>query len=97
MKIRQTLRSAAVAAAAALGVLAVGVPAAIADASGPASCVGIEASAISPPGSSEEFPGGMPDVVRFVSQFGTFGPQVSQFAQLHEGSHEGCDAAEGGG
>ena len=66
-------------------------------ASGPASCMGREASNISPPGSSEEeFPGGMPG-------FGTFirdnfpgipsGAIYSQIAKLHEGSHEDCDEA----
>ena len=76
--------------------VALGIPAANADASGPASCLGIEASAISPPGSTEEFPGGLPDVVRFVTaEEGSFGPAVSQFAQVHAGSHEACDAAVG--
>ncbi|MCA4133042.1 hypothetical protein [Arthrobacter sp. M4] len=77
--------------------LAMGGPVMAAGPSGNASCLGIEASAISPPGSSEEFPGGLPDVVRFVKSLeGKFGPATSQFAQIHAGSHEACDAAVGG-
>jgi hypothetical protein len=80
----------------ALGVLAAG-PAgtAFAEAGGPASCVGHEASSISPPGSSEEVPGGMPDLVRFIRAEvpGPPGSFVSAVARLHEGSHEACDEA----
>jgi hypothetical protein len=90
------IRFAAVAAVSACA-FAIGAPIAAADPSGNASCLGIEASAISPPGSSEEFPGGLPDVVRFVRGLeGTFGPATSQFAQIPAGSHEACDAAVGG-
>lgn len=90
------IRSAAVAAAAVCA-LATGAPIAAAESSGHASCLGIEASAISPPGSSDEFPGGLPEVVRFVKSLeGKFGPATSQFAQIHAGSHEACDAAVGG-
>lgn len=79
--------------AAAVG-LAFGVPVASADAGGNASCVGIEASAISPPGSSSEVPGGMPALIAFVrSAAGSAGPFVSSVAKLHEGSHEACDEA----
>jgi hypothetical protein len=90
------IRSAAVAAVSACA-FALGAPIAAAEPSGNASCLGIEASAISPPGSSDEFPGGLPEVVRFVKSLeGTFGPSTSQFAQIHAGSHEACDAAAGG-
>ena len=61
----------------------------------PTSCLGIEASDISPPGSSEEAPGGMPDLLAFVDSLGqdNRGVVVSSLAQLHEGSHAACDAA----
>ena len=79
-------------------ILFVGAQAASADAAGPASCVGIEASEISPPGSSDEAPGGVSDLVAVVrdaaDQLGVSpGALVSNVAQLHEGSHEACDAA----
>jgi hypothetical protein len=45
--------------------LAAGVPVAGADTRGNASCVGFEASAISPLGSSEEVPGGAPELIAF--------------------------------
>ncbi len=89
------IRSAAVAAVSACA-FAIGAPIAAAEPSGHASCLGIEASAISPPGSSDEFPGGLPEVVRLVKSLeGTFGPAASQFAQIHAGSHEACEAAGG--
>jgi hypothetical protein len=77
--------------------LVVGVPLAAADAHGAASCIGFEASAISPPGSSEEVPGGAPELIAFVkSEAGSAGPVVSFVAKLHEGSHEACDEATEG-
>jgi hypothetical protein len=91
------VRNAAALAATAAFALAVGVPVAGADAHGNASCVGFEASAISPPGSSEEVPGGMPELIAFLkSEAGKAGPVVSSVAKLHEGSHEACDAATEG-
>ncbi len=72
---------------------------AIAQAGGPASCMGHEASGISPPGSSAEFSGGMPGLKAFVDQtFPGVPPGVifSTIAGLHEGSHEACDEALGG-
>lgn len=68
---------------------------AFANAAGPASCVGHEASNVSPPGSSEEFPGGMPELIGFIrgAAPGPPGASVSQAAKLHEGSHEQCDEA----
>jgi hypothetical protein len=61
-----------------------------------ASCMGHEASAISPPGSSSEFPGGMPGLKKFIDdEFPGIPPGAiySTIAKLHEGSHEACDAA----
>ena len=69
---------------------------AFADGGSHASCVGIEASAISPKGSSDELPGGVPQLNRFLKE--TFpgaplGAIVSQVAKIHAGSHEACDEA----
>jgi hypothetical protein len=69
---------------------------ALAEAGGPASCMGHEASGISPPGSSDEIPSGMPGLKAFIDQaFPGVPPGVvfSTIAGLHEGSHEGCDEA----
>ena len=68
--------------------------AASANAGGPASCMGHEASNISPPGSSAEIPGGMPAFNTFVREEvpGPPGGFVSGFARVHAGSHEACDA-----
>ena len=70
--------------------------AASAAAGGPASCIGHEASNISPPGSSEEIPGGMPGLRTEIREAFPGVPQglvYSQIAKLHEGSHEACDEA----
>ena len=69
---------------------------AAADAQGNASCVGFEASSISPVGSLEEFPGGMPELQRWLRDtFGApTGAVVREVAQLHLGSHEACDEGE---
>ena len=69
---------------------------AFAEAASPASCVGHEASNISPPGSSDEFPRGMPELQAFIRE--NFpdtppGALISTVAKLHEGSHEACDEA----
>jgi hypothetical protein len=82
----------------ALGMLLLGAQAAVADSTGSASCMGIEASAISPPGTSEEVPGGASDLTAFVRdlarQLGVPpGAIIKSIAQLHEGSHEACDEA----
>jgi len=59
-----------------------------------ASCIGQEASGISPPGSSEEMSGGMPEFMQFIKSLpGTPGGTISFIANLHEGSHGACDAA----
>jgi hypothetical protein len=64
-----------------------------ASAAGPnASCMGHEASSISPPGSSEEVSGGMPELVAFFRSTGApAGALVTFIASLHAGSHEACD------
>jgi hypothetical protein len=83
----------------AVGVLTLGTPAThgLADTrDGPASCMGFEASALSPPGSSDESPGGMPELKRFIDEnFPGIPPGVifSLISHLHEGSHEACDEA----
>ena len=61
-----------------------------------ASCIGFEASGIAPPGSSDEFPGGMAQLQEYLrTAVGhPTGGLVSEVAHLHLGSHEGCDAAE---
>ena len=77
-----------------LMVLPVGV--AFADAGSHASCMGIEASAISPKGTSEELPGGMPQHTRFLKASFPgvpLGAIVGQVAKIHAGSHEACDEA----
>jgi hypothetical protein len=66
----------------------------------PASCIGIEAAALSPPGSSDEAPGGMPDIRAFLkANFPGVPPGLAFYsfaAHLHERSHEACDEALGG-
>jgi hypothetical protein len=91
------LRLAAASITGAACALVIGVPAGVADAGSHASCIGIEASSVSPPGSSEEFTGGMPQLVGLVrDELGQAGPVVSAVARLHEGSHEACDEATEG-
>jgi hypothetical protein len=74
------------------------VQSAFADASSHASCVGIESSAVSPPGSTDEFPGGRAEVAAFLKGLAGDlgvppGALVSPFAKVHAGSHEACDEA----
>jgi hypothetical protein len=69
-----------------------------ADASGHASCNAIEASALSPPGSSDEFPGGMAEAAAIINDLARQlgippGAIFASAAKLHEGSHEACDEA----
>lgn len=63
----------------------------------PASCMGIEAAALSPPGSSGEVPDGMPGIKAFIDEAAPGVPPGLAFysgaAHLHERSHEGCDKA----
>jgi hypothetical protein len=91
--------AAAIVADASVAVAAALIPAGEA-ASPKASCIGIEASEISPPGSSEEFPGGVPELGRVVRDIaGALGVPpgaiVSSVAKVHAGSHEACDEATG--
>ena len=81
-----------------IGVMVIPAGAAFADAGANASCVGIESSAISPKGSSDELPGGRPQVNGILRDaLGThgIGAVIAQVAKIHAGSHEGCDAATG--
>jgi hypothetical protein len=68
-----------------------------ADAGSNASCLGIEASSLSPPGSSSEVAGGMSELSAIIREAfpGPPGATFSRFAQLREGSHEACDEAFG--
>jgi hypothetical protein len=70
------------------------------DAPATASCMGIERAAISPPGSSDEIPGGSSAFTAEVKEIAASlgwppGALMSFVARLHEGSHEACDAALG--
>jgi hypothetical protein len=62
-----------------------------------ASCMGIEAAALSPPGSNDESPGGMPDIREFLREAAPGVPPGLAFysvaGHLHEGSHADCDEA----
>ncbi len=71
---------------------------------GPASCLGYEASDVSPPGSEDgtfsQF--GMPGILAFIDVIIASMPSpvprgalISTLAQLRAGSHEACDAAVG--
>ena len=71
---------------------------------GPASCLGYEASDVSPPGSEDgtfsQF--GMPGILAFIDTLiaaGVVGPTrgavIAVVAKLRLGSHEACDAAVG--
>jgi hypothetical protein len=92
-------RRAAVALAVALlaGLTLAGAPSAFAAAGSHASCMGLEASNISPPGSSDEVPGGMPEFNAFIRANvpGPKGAVNRQIAKLHLGSHDACDEALG--
>jgi hypothetical protein len=85
----------------ALALASVAAPGAVAAADEPngnASCIGLELASISPPGSSEEEPGGAPQFVGEVkglaSTFGVRpGTLFSFIAHLHAGSHAQCDEA----
>jgi hypothetical protein len=93
-----------VVAAIAASLLSVGSAATVAanEANGHASCMGIELSAISPPGSNDEVPGGAAEfgaeVKAIAASLGLpAGRVIGLFiAPLHAGSHEDCDAALGG-
>jgi hypothetical protein len=65
---------------------------------GAASCMGLEQASISPPGSSDEEPGGARQFVAEVKELAAFlgvqpGALFGFIAQLHAGSHADCDEA----
>jgi hypothetical protein len=65
---------------------------------GHASCMGLEQASISPPGTSDEEPGGAPQFVGEVKGLAAFlgvkpGTLFSFIAGLHAGSHADCDEA----
>jgi hypothetical protein len=105
MAVLQSGRRRLVTVVAALGlfvaVLLVQPTSAFANAGGSASCVGLELSDISPPGTNDEFPDGGPGFVAEVTElaaalgFNNRGDLISFVAKLHEGSHENCDKALG--
>ena len=81
-----------------IGAIAPGGVAAANEPNGRASCVGLEQASISPPGSSEEVPGGASQFVGEVKELAaTFGVPTgvlfSFIAHLHAGSHAACDEA----
>jgi ABC-type phosphate/phosphonate transport system substrate-binding protein len=91
-----TRRNSLIAGVGAIALALASAASAAAEAHGNASCIGFEASGISPPGSSDEFPGGMPELQQFVKDnLGKpSGAIVSAEAKRHAGSHEACDAGE---
>lgn len=99
MKRPQSTRRLSLIVASALFVGSVGGPGAALAAGEPnghASCLGIEAASISPPGSSDELPGGARQLVTEIKQLAAFlgvrpGALFSFIASLHEGSHADCD------
>lgn len=103
MNVLQHHRRRLVVVVAALGLLVAGLQptSAFANAGGSASCVGLELSDISPPGTHPEFPDGGPGFVAEVTVladalgFKNRGDLISFIAKLHEGSHEACDEALG--
>ena len=67
------------------------------EANGNASCMGIELSAISPPGTSGEIAGGAPafvlEVRELAASFGLPQGGVDRLiARAHAGSHDACDS-----
>lgn len=94
--VRRTKLAAILALGVTTGLTLVPATGAFAEAAGNASCMGHESSAISPPGSSDELPGGRPQLKAFIDETFPGAPPGSVYrviAKLHEGSHEACDAA----
>jgi hypothetical protein len=94
----QSVRAVVAALAVIAGFQIAGAQPALADAGPHASCLGLEASSINPPGTSDEFPGGMSELTPLVrdlaAQNGVSpGAIISSVAHLHEGSHAACDEA----
>lgn len=83
--------------AVAVGLTVVAPSAGANEANGNASCMGIELSAISPPGTSEEIVGGAREFVLEVRELAARlglpqGGVDRLIARAHAGSHEACDA-----
>ena len=75
-----------------------GVVGAASEPNGNASCMGLELASISPPGSSDEEPGGARQFTGEVKELAAAlgwrpGALFSFIADLHAGSHEACDEA----
>lgn len=98
---RSTHRRVSLMAALGLAIGALTLPggaAAAGEPNGHASCMGIELASISPPGTSDEEPGGAPQFVREIKEFADYlgvspGGLFSFVASLHAGSHVDCDEA----
>ena len=98
---RSTHRRLSLLAAASLSIGALTLPAGAAAAdepNGQASCMGIELASISPPGTSDEEPGGATQFVGEIKEFAAFlglppGGLFRWVASLHAGSHALCDEA----
>lgn len=101
MDARRGARRGTIAAAFALALIGATAPGGVAAANEPngrASCIGLEQASISPPGSSDELPGGAPqfigEVKDLASMFGVpTGVLMSFIGGLHAGSHAACDEA----
>ena len=98
---RRSARRVLASAVLALAVGAVAAPSAVFAADEPngnASCMGLEQASISPPGTSDEEPGGARQFVGEVKELAAFfgvrpGALFSFIASLHAGSHALCDEA----
>jgi len=98
MRFRRTASTALIVSVFIGGSIVISAGSAMADAGPRASCMGHEASNVSPPGSSDEFTGGMRELTLFIQQAFPDVPAGairSTIAKLHEGSHEACDEALG--
>lgn len=97
MKIKRICATAAGSVVVMASLQVLGTPSALA-ASSHASCLAHESSSISPPGTSDEFPGGRAELSHVIKELGgelgvSPGAIISSVAHLHEGSHEACDEA----
>ena len=100
MKLRhRTRRLTRLVAVVALALASLGTPGVVGAASEPngnASCMGLELASISPPGSSDEEPGGARQFTGEVKELAAAldlrpGALFSFIAHLHAGSHAACD------
>jgi hypothetical protein len=98
---RSTLRRSALLAAAGLisgALMFPGLVAAANEPAGHASCMGLELASISPPGTSDEEPGGARQFVAEIKEVAELlgipaGQVIAFVASLHAGSHAACDEA----